>query len=109
MLNRATVSLLSLAAFTAIAVGSLQAEEKAGFVSLILSKASAEWLDHDILFRCEVSLDNATGKDLTVRSHFASVFDGLELVVTTVDGKVLRNNIIYSISRHSVKRSGIFL
>jgi hypothetical protein len=58
-------------------------------VSLLLSKASAERSKRYVLFRCDAVIDNATGKDLTVRSNFNSVFDGLELVVTTPDGEVL--------------------
>jgi len=58
-------------------------------VSLLLSKATAERREQDTLFRCDAVLDNATGNDLTVRSNFSSVFDGLELVVTTTEGKIL--------------------
>jgi hypothetical protein len=58
-------------------------------VSLLLRKASAEQWDHDIHFRCEVALDNSTGRELAVRSNFSSVFDGLEVVVTTPEGKVI--------------------
>src|SRR6266849_3901454 len=65
------------------------AEESKPAVSLILSKASAERDEHDTTFRCAAVLDNATGKDLSVRSSFSSAFDGLELVVTTKEGKTL--------------------
>src|SRR5262245_53864732 len=58
-------------------------------VSLLLQKASAERWGKDIHFRCEVALNNDTGRDLAVRSHFFSAFDGLELTVTTPEGKVL--------------------
>ncbi|MFO0881106.1 MAG: hypothetical protein U0840_27600 [Gemmataceae bacterium] len=58
-------------------------------VPLLLNKASAERLGQDILFRCEVTLDNGTGRNLAVRSNFTSAYDGLELVVTTSEGKVL--------------------
>ena len=58
-------------------------------VSLLPSKATAERRDNVILFRCDALLDNATGGDLTIRSNFSSVFDGLELVVTTPEGKIL--------------------
>jgi hypothetical protein len=51
-------------------------------VFLLLSKASAERRDGDVLFRCDAALDSAAGKHLTVRSNFHSAFDGLELVVT---------------------------
>ena len=71
-------------------VGSIfSADEPEPTVSLILSKVSAERSKPDTLFRCEVRLDNTTGKDLSVRSNFSSVFDGLELVVTNQAGKTL--------------------
>ena len=58
-------------------------------VSLILSKAACKRLTNYMLFICEARLDNASGKDLTVRSNFYSAFDGLELVVTDKHGKIL--------------------
>lgn len=58
-------------------------------VSLLLHKGAAERREQDILFRCEVALDNASGRELAVKSNFFSVFDGLEVVVTTSEGKVL--------------------
>jgi hypothetical protein len=68
----------------------IEIRDHAPAVSLLLNKASAEQLDkEDILFRCEVELDNATGRDLTVKSMFFSAFDGLQVVVTTPEGKVL--------------------
>lgn len=64
-------------------------EQKPG-VSLILSKASVQTMEKEIHFRCAVVLDNATGKDITLRSTFSSIyFDGLELVITTQEGKTL--------------------
>ena len=72
------------------AASSTQAAVPNPAVSLILSKATVERHAPDILFRCEVVLDNATGRDLSVQSNFSSIlFDGLELVVTTKDGKTL--------------------
>jgi hypothetical protein len=65
------------------------AEEPKPMVSLLLTGASATRRDTDTLFRCDAVLDNAMGRDLTVRSTFSSPFDGLELVVTTKEGKVL--------------------
>ncbi|HEV3436616.1 MAG TPA: hypothetical protein VG122_04615 [Gemmata sp.] len=65
------------------------ADEPKPIVSLILSKASAERMEKDMLFRCEIALDNATGQDLSVRSGFFSAFDALELVVTNTEGKTL--------------------
>src|SRR4051812_3343343 len=87
-------SLLSLSAFYMAAVlgaiaGSSLAGEPKPMVSLKLSKPSAERDGNRTRFRCEAILDNATGRDLTVRSHFNSAFDGLELVVTSKDGKIL--------------------
>jgi len=67
----------------------LPADEPEPTVSLLLSRVSADRTKSSTLFRCEVSLDNATGRDLTVRSTFSSVFDGLELVVTNKEGKTL--------------------
>jgi hypothetical protein len=58
-------------------------------VSLRLSRVSAERLTHEILFDCDVILDNTTGKDLIVQSNFSSALDGLNLVVTRPDGTVL--------------------
>jgi hypothetical protein len=65
----------------------LMADEKA--VSLILSKASAERGEAYTTFKCEVRLENDFKKDLVMRSHFGSAFDGIELVVTSKDGKTL--------------------
>jgi hypothetical protein len=64
-------------------------DDKAG-VSLMLSNVSAERDPQDTLFHCEVTIDNHTGKEITVTSNFHSAFDGLELVVTNVHGKVLK-------------------
>jgi hypothetical protein len=58
-------------------------------VSLLLPKTTADRGEKDILFHCEVTLDNALRQDTAVRTNFSSVFDGLELVVTTTEGKVL--------------------
>jgi hypothetical protein len=58
-------------------------------VSLLLLKASAERLNNGVLFQCETRIDNATGKNLTVKSCFFSALDGLELVITDKEGKTL--------------------
>jgi hypothetical protein len=58
-------------------------------VSLILGQPTAERHEKEIWFRCPVTLNNATGKELSVRSQFFSVFDGLDIVITTMDGKTL--------------------
>jgi RNA polymerase sigma factor (sigma-70 family) len=65
------------------------AYEKPKRVSLVLSKASAERRDKDVLFRCEAILDNATGKELSWQTSFVSTFPGLGLVVTDKDGREL--------------------
>jgi hypothetical protein len=71
------------------AAGPLAADDAKPAVSLHLLKATAERSPAHTLFRCEVNLDNQTGGDLVVRSNFTSAFDGMELVVTAPDGKVL--------------------
>src|SRR6478735_4636230 len=65
------------------------AAEPVPAVSLLLTKGTAERWEKDVHFRCEITLENALGRDLAVRSNFGSVFDGLELVVTTAEGKVV--------------------
>jgi hypothetical protein len=65
------------------------ADEPKPAVSLILAKASAERRSQDVLFQCDISLENATGRELSVRSNFNSAFDGVELVVTDLNGKTL--------------------
>jgi hypothetical protein len=64
-------------------------EEQKPVVSLLLTKASAERRNRDILFNCDAVLDNSSGKKLIAHTSFFSVFDGLELVVTMPDGKIL--------------------
>ena len=64
-------------------------------VSLILSKASAERLTpspplkSQTLIRCEVTVNNQTGKTLRVTSDRGSAYDALEIVVTRSDGTIL--------------------
>jgi hypothetical protein len=82
-------ALLGLAALLGPAASPLPADELKPSVALVLRKATAERREQDTLFRCETVLDNSTGKDLAVRSSFSSAFDGLELVVTTTEGKLL--------------------
>ena len=89
LLSALLLTALSWAAIVASAAAPARADEPKPTVSLILSKASAERREQGALFRCTVGLDNATDKDLTVRSNFYSVFDGLELVVTNKEGKTL--------------------
>src|SRR4051812_43732940 len=93
-MNYRLASLLSFVAFYmtaflgAFADSSFAGEQKP-MVSLNLSKPLADRAANRTWFRCEAILDNSTGRDLTVRSHYNSAFDGLELVVTTKDGKIL--------------------
>jgi hypothetical protein len=88
MLTRCGLVPLSLVVLAPLG-GPLPVEELKPAVSLVLSKTSAERREQDVLFRCEALLDNATGRGLTVRSNFYSVFDGLELVVTNREGRTL--------------------
>jgi hypothetical protein len=86
---RGLLTLATLTASTAWASAVAPVARAEPGVSLCLQKASGERLENDILFRCELVLDNDTGRDLAVRSSFYSAFDGLELVVTNPEGKVL--------------------
>lgn len=58
-------------------------------VSVLLREVAAERSEHVIHFQCEVKLENGTGRDLNVRSNFHSAFDGFEIVVTDLEGRVL--------------------
>ena len=69
---------------------STRADEKNPGVSLMLSKVAALRDSKGTVFHCQVTIDNHTGKEIAVTSNFFSVFDGLELVVTNIDGKVLK-------------------
>lgn len=84
-----THQLLAVLSLTSILLppsGASPAPTPGRFVSLVLVRASAEREGHDTLFQCKAILDNATGKELRTHSNFFSVFDGLELVVTTPQG-----------------------
>jgi len=99
---RLSLYLIALAVVLAGFGGPLVAAEPEPIVSLILSKASAKVNDPDVLFVCEFTIDNATGKELVVKSHMNSAFDGLELVVTDKDGKTLaQQQFIYHQSPYS--------
>jgi hypothetical protein len=77
-------------AWLVIAGGSrATAGDPAPGVTLRLTNAEAERGPKYILFHCYLELDNETGHELKVRSNFSSAFDGLELVITDRDGKVL--------------------
>ena len=85
MLHRLVVSTSVFILLT----GSGLAEENRPVVSLLLPKASAERQDKRVLFRCDAVLENSGPNEIATRTNFNSLFDGLELVVTTSDGKIL--------------------
>ena len=70
-------------------------DENDSGISLQLSQVSAEHRSNDTIFRCQVAIDNDTKKDITVTSNFYSVFDGLELIVTNTDGKILKHTTVH--------------
>ena len=88
-MTRGLLILLTVAASVAGACTASLAADPEPAVSLLVHKVSAERWEQHIHFHCEMALDNATGRELAVRSNFTSVFDGLEIVVTTPEGKVL--------------------
>jgi hypothetical protein len=64
--------------------------QEAGQVRLAVESATAKrWDNGEVLLICRVVLDNQTGQELTVHSHFFSAFDGLELVVLDKNGRRL--------------------
>ena len=88
-MNRGLLILLTATASVAGAYLASPAADPQPAVSLLLDKVSAERRERDIYFTCDVTLDNELGRELAVRSNFFSAFDGLEIVVTTPEGKVL--------------------
>jgi hypothetical protein len=80
------VVLLVGGAWTAVA----SADPPEVLVKLTLNKAAAERRTDDVLFECEATLDNATGRALNVRTSFFSAFDGVEIVLFDARGKKLR-------------------
>jgi hypothetical protein len=58
-------------------------------VTLTLAKVSVKRFEKEVLFICDVVIDNRTGAELTVMSNFHSAFDGLELVVLDETGRKL--------------------
>lgn len=73
-----------------LAAATSLADDKQQFISLVLTDASAKQSsDGDALFVCKVTIDNGTKNDVVVQSRFNSALDGLELVVTNTNGKVL--------------------
>ena len=67
----------------------VSADEGGGYLSMNLTSVSAERMKGDILFRCDVDLENATGSDIRVISNFATEFDGIDIVVTNKKGRIL--------------------
>ncbi len=65
----------------------LQTEQAKPPVSVRLTKVSAERHENETWFYCTVKLDNETGHNLIVHSHFSSAFDGFEIIVTSKEGK----------------------
>ena len=66
------------------------AAEKEVPVSLKLLEATAEKFDDGkLLISCRVLLDNRTGDEITVTSNFGSPFDGIEIILSDTEGKVI--------------------
>ena len=83
-------AIAGVVALTLLASGHIRADEQRPAVSLILLKATAEKRAEDgVWFHCHVVLENETDDPLTVKSNFGSAFDGLEIVITDLAGKVL--------------------
>jgi hypothetical protein len=61
----------------------------------------------DVLFACEVTLDNQTGEDLDVYSHFSSPFDGLSMVLLRDGKKAYEQAYVYHQSPFSDSRPHI--
>ena len=83
------ISFLTVCLASSIYAATSPAVEPEPLVSLLVSKVTAKQYARDVIVHCEATLDNATGSDLSVRSSFFSAFDGLEIVVTNRDGKLL--------------------
>lgn len=73
----------------ALASDHVMAEEPTREALLLVSKITANREDNETHFSMAVKLVNATGEDLTVRTTFNTVFDGLVLEVTGKHRKVL--------------------
>ncbi len=75
-------------AFTILLVAGC-ASRPNGAVTLTIVDVSTK-RETDVLFIfCEAALDNHTGAELTVKSHFQSAFDGLSLIVRDDHGRLL--------------------
>ena len=66
-----------------------QRHKPGGYLSLILSGASAERDSDIVTFHCDVVLENSTGSEIQVVSHFGAQLDGIDLVVTDDEGRIL--------------------
>jgi hypothetical protein len=86
----ATLLVLSDSVFTCGAGQANKQPAKGSAVALSIVEATAQLGDGYILFSFDVTLNNTVGKELTVRSNFHSIFDGMSIVVMNQDGKVLR-------------------
>ncbi len=62
-----------------------------------------------VLMVCEVVLDNRTGEDLVVSSHFHSAFDGLGLVLLREGQKVVEQSYLHHQSPYSIEPSPFVL
>lgn len=101
MWRTAVVAGIVLAAHTS------HADERTKFVSLVLSEVTVkQYSDGDMLVTCKVTIDNATKEDIVTKTSFASKLDGLELVITDLDGSVRaqRHYIYHQSPRHSEPR-----
>jgi hypothetical protein len=101
------VPMLAALSVAAIA-GQRQGQKK---VSLTLEGVQAERWDEgrDVMFGCKVNLQNDTGAELEVRSHFSSIYDGLELVVFSESGeKLIQQPHTWHQSPHSFSRDRAF-
>jgi hypothetical protein len=75
----------------AVACSSARAQQATeGKVKLTLHKVEATQEERYVLFVCEATFDNGTGKALNVRTSFSSAFDGVRIAVFDADGKVLK-------------------
>lgn len=81
------VSVVLLLRFTGKEIDSVTEEKEP--VALALPRVEANQLSGEVLFICDAVIDNRTGSQLTVKSHFYSAFDGLELVVMDEAGREL--------------------
>jgi hypothetical protein len=72
-------------------------------VAVRIDRAEAQWQsDGQLLIRCQATLTNNTGSEISTHSTFATAFDGLQLVGLAADGKpVLRQPYVFHQSPHA--------